>query len=148
MHDAYADILSRITDEPVWYDIHGTPRFDVPHIPLHLMGRIKCQNCRKEFWVSLTDNVYHQAAMKNKEGITIAGDRNVEINQAEYDRLTEVDKNGLRIVKHTLSNLYHECLHLRLKANWHFGDPPAHGCIGDTMNSIPEYEWEEFAKEW
>ena len=41
MHDAYDDIRSRIAEEPIWYDINGTPRFDQPHVPLHLMGKIR-----------------------------------------------------------------------------------------------------------
>ena len=136
MHDSYSDIRSRIAEEPVWYDINAVPRYDQPHVPLHLMGRIKCQNCDKEFWVSLTDNVYHHA------GIPGLWDINVETNPEEYARLTE--KRGYyTVVRPETNKDYGACLHLRLKRNWRFGDPPRHNCIGDTMNSIPEYEWED-----
>jgi hypothetical protein len=100
------------------------------------MGRIKCQNCDKEFWVSLTDNVYHHAGMRG------LWDINVETNPEEYARLTE-KRAGITVVRPETDDDYNARLHLRLRKNWRFGDPPRHNCIGDTMNSIPEYEWED-----
>ena len=149
MKDNYQDILDLVGNtEVVWYDIHGVPRFsNPPTVPLHLLGRIRCQNCGKEFWVSLTDNVYHQAGIY-RDGICIAGDSNVELDPEEHARLTNVHSNGLRVVCKETYQEYHACKHLRLKQNWRYGDPPFHGyCVGETMNSIPEYEWQEYFDE-
>lgn len=144
MHDAYDDIRSRIPEEPVWYDVDGVPRYDQPHVPLHLMGRIKCQSCGQEFWVSLTDNIYHMASY---EGVVGYGDSNVEVNQEENERLTE-KRDGMTIVRNATLEEYDACKHLRLRSNWHYGDAPRHdGCVGETMNSIPEYEWSEYFPE-
>jgi hypothetical protein len=40
----------------------------------------------------------------------------------------------------------HDHSHLELVDHWHYGDPPQHGCVGDTMNSIPQHEWGELEK--
>jgi hypothetical protein len=31
----------------------------------------------------------------------------------------------------------------RLAEQWHYGDPPRHDCVGDTMNSEPEWSWND-----
>jgi hypothetical protein len=33
--------------------------------------------------------------------------------------------------------------HLHLADDWHYGDPPRHACVGDTMNSIPRHSWDK-----
>jgi len=32
--------------------------------------------------------------------------------------------------------------HYKLIDHWHYGDPPNHNCVGDTMNCIDEWELE------
>lgn len=145
MHDSYDDIRSRIVENPVWYDIHGTPRYDQPTVPLHLLGWIRCQRCGEKFWVSLTDNIYHMAGNDKVPGY---GDRNVEEDPDLVAAWTE-DREGLgKVWRKEYYKEWSGSKHLRLRADWHYGDPPYHGgCIGETMNSIPEYEWEEYAQE-
>lgn len=113
MHDAYRDIMSRIAEPPTWWDINGTPRWDSPTVPLQLMGRVRCQACDRVFLVALCDNVYISEAIFNAAGDQVGGDWNLE-RDAE---------------------------HLRLRTYWDYGDPPFHGCVGDTMNSVPEWDW-------
>jgi hypothetical protein len=141
MHDAYRDIRSRIPEEPLWYDVDGVPRYDPPHVPRHLMGRIRCQDCREEFWVSLTDNIYHSAAVRDEAGLIFWGDGDVETDPEKVALFINPEKNTIR---NEHFDAYLACEHLRLRADWHYGDPPAHGCVGDTMISVPEYEWAEF----
>jgi hypothetical protein len=35
---------------------------------------------------------------------------------------------------------YENYTHLRLARQWHYGDPPLHGCVGDSMNCYDEWE--------
>jgi len=95
------------------------------------MGRIRCQECGKKFWVALAHPVY----LENLTAKIFGTPANVvRVEGAELDL---VNKS-----------------HLKLADDWHYGDPPRHAgnweegvynCVaGDTMNSIPEDEWEEF----
>ena len=53
MKENYGDILDRL-GEPDWWDWYGVPRYGEPaRVPEHLMGRIRCQHCAREFRVAL-----------------------------------------------------------------------------------------------
>ncbi len=62
----YDDILSRITEEPTWYDENGTPRFGQfhpdasPSIYSHVVVllHIKCQACDQKFRVEMHDGIF------------------------------------------------------------------------------------------
>lgn len=127
MHDDYFEILEAFDTEPLWYDCYGVPRWCTPeeaHYPEHLMGKIKCQRCGKEFWVALGLPVY----IVDYISLIMGGSSNVvRIEGAPID--------------------FENHKELQLIENWGYGDPPRHngGCLaGDTMTSISEYEWEEF----
>jgi len=130
----YFEILEAFDEEPLWYDWHGVPRWCIPeeaHYPRHLMGRIRCQECRKEFWVALGDPVYYQdlsALIAGRHGNV------VPVEDAEFD---PVNKSHLKLIEY-----------------WSYGDSPRHGgqgmgnCVaGDTMSSDSEYEWDEPERE-
>lgn len=141
MHDAYSDIRSRISEEPVWYDIHGVPRYDQPHVPRHLMGRIRCQACAREFWVSLVDNIYRIPGFCDDDGRLLVGSPCIE----QSADLLELFVGDRGIIRNEFQERYFASEHLHLRAGWHYGDPPQHdGCPGSTMNSVPEYEWPNF----
>ena|SRR3990167_6240916 len=90
MKARYSDILSRVQEDPKWYDGYGVPRFDdfhpelCPDIYSHHVALvlIACQSCSQEF--------------------------EVEMHASWFDSLN---------------------FHIL-----HYGDPPIHDCVGDTMN--------------
>lgn len=57
----YADIRSRISEEPKWFDVNGVPRYDEFHPNLgpniyadeSVLFEICCQSCRQKFLVCL-----------------------------------------------------------------------------------------------
>lgn len=89
----YQDILSRIEEEPTWYDQNGAPHYGTfqpdlsPSIYATSVGLflIGCQDCRRKFRVEM-----HAHYWGNRIGLP--------------------------------------------PSKWHYGDPPIHDCIGDTMN--------------
>lgn len=115
MHHHYNDIISRIKEKPEWYDQNGTPRYDkfsyddMPNIysTEALLVKIKCQDCGMEFMVGMC--------------------------------FCEMDK-----LYNPRASSYEEDIkgYLKGKKMWrhwfpvHYGDPPSHGCAGDTMNCI------------
>lgn len=91
MKENYRDIVSRISEEPKWYDENGVPRYDKFHPSFCpdiysdtvILLRIACQSCGKQFDVEMHSSFF--APIKHPQ-------------------------------------------------NLHYGDPPNHGCIGDSMN--------------
>lgn len=119
MNDKYDDIYERIEEPPTWYDVSGCPRWGEPTVPKHLMGRIRCQECGREFLVSLATPVY---------GISFE-ESMVPGNVIQTGRPFDEERNDLALDPH-----------------WHYGDPPYHDecAAGSTMNSIPEWEWDSW----
>ena len=116
MKDNYKDILTLTMQIPTWWDLFGAPRYGAPpEDMLPGMRWIKCQECHRKFWVCLVD-CYH-----DYQGVGFDGEHFYE----KYD----------------------------MPDDWHYGDPPFHcqGLLGPddvcyagyTMNSIPEWEWED-----
>lgn len=111
MHQDYKDILSRISEEPKWFDENGTPRFcdfepgrqSKFYAYEVALLEIECQSCGKKFKVCLS---------RDLEGDT--------------DYLLSTGRGYKRF-----PNIPHYMLH--------YGDPPNVGCCdaGPTMNSIP-----------
>ncbi len=89
----YQDIVSRIKEDPAWYDQNGTPRYGAfhpdlcPSIYANSVGLflIACQDCKDTF--------------------------RVEMHCLYWGTRTELPPS-----------------------KWHYGDPPIHDCVGDTMN--------------
>lgn len=154
MHDSYRDLMEMaeaLGKEPLWWDVNGVPRFREPHVPRHLMGKIRCQYCRREFLVSLTDNIYHMRGWhQDADGRPLPftiGDPNVT-EDPEGRELVYAPSDTPGIVRVQDPALHRECRHLALIPDWHYGDPPAHGgCVGETMSSIPEWEWKQWDQE-
>jgi hypothetical protein len=62
MHTQYLDIMSRIKENPIWFDEHAVPRFDDFH-PTALaniyakqcaLALVACQICNRKFRVALS----------------------------------------------------------------------------------------------
>jgi len=109
----YRDIRSRIKEEPIWYDDNGVPRYDkfspdlVSSIYAQeaLLVKIKCQDCHSVFFVGV--------CYSDMEKIFNRHAASYEEHIKDY--LNAKDKN-------------------KRYFPFHYGDPPAHGCVGDTMN--------------
>lgn len=103
----FDDITSRITEKPSWYDSNGVPRY----------GKFNPEMCG----VYAKYIAYMEIACQSCD--------------KRFEVASEVDMMSVREpVRPTLagkSSAWH-CI-----GSFHYGDPPAHGCIGDTMNSIP-----------
>jgi hypothetical protein len=77
MLQEYADITSKIKEEPLWYDSNGVPRYAkfepnlVPDIYSNeaLLLKIKCQSCKKIFLVSLDEEANRDEWHSFKEKI-------------------------------------------------------------------------------
>ena len=129
MLPSYDDIKSRIPEEPKWYDDNGVPRYgdftpnNVPNIYAEeaMLMEISCQDCGERFLVAL-----QTAGMMDKLWNPKARSLSERID--EY--LKEKEHNGFP---------------------FHYGDPPIHGCVGDTMNCedhrIVEF-WQRKDYEW
>jgi hypothetical protein len=62
VHQYYEDILSRIAEEPVWFDEYGVPRYcefaptKVANIYSHetALAEVTCQVCKRSFYVAFS----------------------------------------------------------------------------------------------
>lgn len=125
MFDSYDDIKKRIAEKPTWWDVHGVPRYgDIPEDMRPFVRRIKCQGCGRVFKVALVGNVYKNYGDETFDFVSVLWD--VEI---EGEREPALYKPVYREPE-------------AIPEDWHYGDPPAHDCVGDSMNSIPEYAWD------
>lgn len=109
MQGQYADILSRISEAPSWFDDGGVPRYG-PFVPelvtsIHaqeiVLVRIECQACGHSFDVAMT--VPHASRLFSD------GPNHALLRDHIHDR------------------------------SLHYGDPPNIGCCdaGPSMNSVP-----------
>ena len=113
MHHHYNDITSRIKEAPEWYDQNGTPRYD-------------------KFDPMDVPNIYSAEALLVKIKCQSCG-REFMVGMC----FCEMDK-----IYNPRASSYEEDIKRCLKDKehrWfpvHYGDPPSHGCVGDTMNCI------------
>lgn len=106
-HD-FNDITSRISEPPAWWDKNGTPRYG-------------------EFNPDAGPDIYADREVLLWITCQSCGRRfNVEMSSSSLGRIRH--KAMLRGVSN--ENPAVEFVPLAL----HYGDPPAHGCVGDTMN--------------
>lgn len=111
MHSSYEDIRSRISQDPIWFDDHGVPRYErfTPHLLPSIYANeavlmeIQCQDCPEKFLVGMQCHVF--------------------------------------IARQTFSSCMEDYLrHQGQGSVWapiHYGDPPMHDCsggAGPTMN--------------
>lgn len=133
MFPRYDDVTSRITEDPIWYTIEGYPRygeFKYAECSIYayysILMLIECQDCGKEFHIG--QDFDH---MNLFEFLIIDDENQKELwVQPRYSIFAKSvkDKDGKAIVRKTSLE--------DLVKNWGFGDPPNHGCVGDTMGSI------------
>jgi hypothetical protein len=134
MHSDYADIRSRIAEEPTWYSLMGVPRYGEPPEDVRaFVKRIRCQACGKIFKVCLVDEVY-KGLYGQTIGFSPCGPC-PEDPQASHGRFAY---QGMRKLDDA-----REWVDLPLPEHWDYGDPPCHDCVGDTMSSEAEWEWKE-----
>lgn len=106
MKSNYADILSLTDKKPLWYDESGCPRYE-------------------KFTPNLCPNIYADEVILLEIACQDCGKR-FKVQMSAWviyggysfrERLFEWKKDG----KKTFTPI-------------HYGDPPIHGCVGDTMN--------------
>ena len=103
----YPDVTSRITEPPAWYTSQGYPRY--------------CRFIPQETGVYVKYALLADTACQSCEKKFFIGEG---FNRENMDAIMRGDK------EHWLTDFEKIC------QNYHFGDPPNHGCIGDTMNCI------------
>lgn len=136
----YSDITDKL-GEPLWWDQNGVPRYDKfeSHFQCGIsiqavaLLKIYCQYCEKKFTVTSTfdDNfVYKFYLQKRIERIeTLAKEhRNILFHEL-IENIRPHTNDILQPVRPTFYNI----------GSFSYGDPPSHGCIGDTMGSIEQY---------
>jgi hypothetical protein len=114
VNQEYHDITSRL-GAPLWYDECGVPRYDPfePRLCNNIYADeavllwVACQQCERRFPVAMS--------MAWMERVQTAMKRGDDVG------LIMADPN------YSLAGL------IGLGAI-HYGDPPCHGCVGDTMN--------------
>lgn len=114
MKASFLDIKDRIDEQPRWYDENGTPRYEEfspdlsPNIYADevILIEIACQHCREKFLVEMNWGIMHVV-------LEVYNKEPFSVRLTQWLR----NRNG----------------------NFcpiHYGDPPNHMCIGDTMNCI------------
>jgi hypothetical protein len=113
MLNSYQDIRKRIPDPPLWFDENGTPRYD-------------------EFHPSQLPNIYAKEAVLYEIGCQSC-DKRFLVATCEH-RLAMakfMDLYGLATTETWISSSLRND-----GGSLHYGDPPAHDCVGDTMNCL------------
>jgi len=141
MFPGYEDVTSRIDEEPTWYTGEGYPRygyFDPGECNIYAdystLMLILCQSCHKPMLIGQD--------WTNLDLIEIKIDVDKLDLEPKYHDLTD----GLWIPLKSASfaprckdeagdAIYRTPTLEDIVKNWGFGDPPNHGCVGDTMGS-------------
>lgn len=137
------DVLSRIDEPPKWYTKEGYPRYDdfkpkqcSIYAEFSALFLIACEDCDEQFEIGVEWNasdlyqylIDASKIPKTKYNRNQTEDFYLHMPAAIYAPKV-LDPHGNPVVKTaTLEELVE---------TWDFGDPPSHGCIGDTMGSIP-----------
>ncbi len=134
MHRSYEDILAfaaKNGDEVLWWDEHAVPRFSEfdwwgtgVYEKYAVLYEIACQSCRRKFNVltSWSDHELQWYEVPNK--YSAKGTSRVGVESIAFVPEGIITDSGTWTIEDLVEDL-------------HYGDPPAHGCIGDTMNSVP-----------
>lgn len=124
MHRDYQDLLALTDVSPKWYEASGVPRWCEfldglgVYWRLAALYRIECQSCRQIFTVG-------QEWAAGDLWYVEYNDRRVPLTAASYLAYADLpDKSSFWTPEELIPQLY--C-----------GDPPRHGCVGDTMSSEP-----------
>ncbi len=107
MKPSYKDILALTNAEPLWYDANGVPRF-------------------QPFSTELLSSVYARECCLLEIACQNCGQRfHVEM----------VQSTGAAALGQSLAQAASESMGSEpFGSTLHYGDPPHHGCTGDTMN--------------
>lgn len=128
MKPRFDDIRDRIEEKPTWYDRQGTPRYGVfspdalgVYDNVAVLYEISCQACGEKFFVG--------------EGYSRMDMHALNWHWSnQYLRWRETKENGIEAdfveEEYVFPTLEDYC------SSYHYGDPPIHGCVGDTMNCI------------
>ena len=124
MYPNYSDIRNRIDETPKWYTQHGVPRYE-------------------SFTPDLASDIYATHVLLAVVYCQSCGERfYVEMVYSYFDA-----DPRLRMKRW----LERENADRLIDWSFHYGDPPAHGCVGDTMNSLMQYVcqfWSRKDQEW
>lgn len=124
MHNDFKDITEKM-GKPVWYDALGYPRYSQfrPNETSNIYAdvviyyRIACQSCREQFMVADSYTVYDLWSTKKfidyKEKVKMKDDEAISDHILPFFKSLSAEDFSWFI---------------------HYGDPPSHGCVGDTMN--------------
>lgn len=82
MNNRYADITSRIAEQPTWYDEHAVPRYErfSPGAQANIYADrvalvlIACQNCRREFRVCMSESPMDRLPFEGRVPVSIEHD--------------------------------------------------------------------------
>ena len=138
MKTSYEDILA-VAENPLWYDSEGVPRYapfrksmnGILFRAIALMT-IACQKCGKRFTVAKGREKYTVYGLQKRlERVEILADtsreQHVLIRPRDLLETLRPQPDDIPLIKRpTLGDV----------AYFYYGDPPVHGCIGDTMGSI------------
>jgi len=113
MNASYEDIRKRIKEEPLWFDTNGVPRYD-------------------EFHPNRCPNIYANEVVLLEIACQRCGVRvKVEMNWDNFKR---------QLMGEPVPSFTERVRKFREERTKfspvHYGDPPFHGCVGDTMNCI------------
>jgi hypothetical protein len=113
MHHHFNDITSRIVEVPTWYDQNGTPRYG-------------------KFTPDDVPNIYATEALL----------MNIKCQDCGTPFMVALSFCMMDKLYNPRAYSYEEDIKTFMKDRdhrWfpaHYGDPPSHGCVGDTMNCI------------
>ena len=134
MKGDYSDIVSRISEQPSWYDSHGTPRYGVfipdlcPNIYADeiMLAEICCQSCGVVFEVEANwDSQYTHQLMRTKlsQRIEDKGWRygDPPVHDCTGDVMTSIPLQVLRFYRSTAHRKYRLVLkytHMNIRPDW------------------------------
>ena len=141
MFPNYNDITSRISESPTWYTTNGVPRYgDFKPREVSIYARystlmeIGCQDCGKRFLIG--EDYDGEDILEVLVDMTkITGFK----WEPKEDHMWVSFKHAIyapRFEGETETNQYKSLTLQEIVEGWGFGDPPNHGCIGDTMGSV------------
>lgn len=139
----YYDVISRIEEKPSWYTVEGYPRYGefTPgecNIYSHYSAlfQIACQDCGKRFNIGV--DVDDDYLLQFKVDMTQLANEKHLVGIFHDEVWLPITGNSF--VPHALDEngdaIYRTLTIDEYVKNWGFGDPPRHGCVGDTMRSM------------
>lgn len=144
MHVDYPDLMQGV--EPDWYMAQGAvPRYCAfkPHTcnvyaDYSILMEIRCQSCGKKFLIGeeytksdllqILVDVKKSAELNPHQWKPSMDSIWLDLRAALYAPRVEYEDGKTTYRTRTIEDVVN---------HWGYGDPPNHGCVGDTMTSIP-----------